>query len=282
VHRLTPLVKEKQKVKKGDVIYYDHSFFEPDMFDRTKVFYRANVNVNIAWQEVQETYEDAVMVSGKLAKETTLSQIKIRDITLNETDSITELVNVGEHLKPTTALFTLTTDSVKEEKMDKKTLDLLQSFIKVSPKAKYEGKLIKIVTYYNTDYKNLSKSLQKIADIGNKFLSIDEDKKVDGRVDSSFSVNGIPLEEGKIYIKFYIELNDGLIPGDKCVIANQLKSTVTTMFDYPITTENGEDIDMIFSQKGALARIVNSPALMGTLGTCLDALGKKACEVYFN
>ena len=281
VHRLIPLVKEKQKVKKGDIIYYDHSFFEPDMFDRSKVFYRANMNVTVAWNEVQETYEDALMLSSKVSNETKLSQIKIRDMILNETDGITELVNVGDNLKSTTPLFTLTTDTIKDDKLDKATLDLLQSFIKVSPKAKYEGKLIKINVFYNTDYKNLSKSLKKLVDVSEKFLDSDNSKKYSGRVDSSFSINGVPLEEGKVYIKFYIEVNEGLLTGDKCVIASQLKSTVTTIYDYPIVTENGEEVDALFSQKGALARIVNSPTLMGTLGSCLQALSDKACDIYF-
>ena len=280
VHRLVTNLKVKDKVKKGDIVYYDHSFFEPDMFDRTKVFYRANNIVNIAWNEVQETYEDALMLSSKIASESTMSQIKIRDITLSETDGITELVNVGDELKSTTSLFTLATSSNGEQELDKKTLDLLQGFIKVSPKAKYNGKLIKIKAYYNTEYENLSKTLKKLVDVSNKYME-EDGKKYDGKVNSSFSINGVPLEVGKIYIKFYIEVNEGLLTGDKCVIANQLKSTVTTVYDYPMVTESGEEIDGVFSTKGSLARIVSSPQLMGTAATCLDMVGRHACDIYF-
>jgi hypothetical protein len=280
-HTLKTDLVEKQKVKYGDIVYYDPSFFEPDIFDKTKVIYRANMIINVAWQEVQETYEDALMISQKVGEETKASQIKVRDLVLNKDDEISELADIGKEIHPNTPLFTLVSNVINDDKLDKKTLDLLQSFIKVSPKAKYKGKLLKVRVYYNCEYKELSKSLKKLVDISKPFMSDEFNKTYEGRVNSSYSINAVPLEEGKLHIKFYIDVNEGMTPGDKAVISNQLKSTVTTLYDYPVTDELGNEIDAIFSQHGALARIVNSPTLMGTTATVLDEIGKKAVEMYF-
>ena len=283
IHKLKPNVKEKQKVKYGDILYYDFSFFEPDIFDPTKVIYRANTIINIAWQEVQETYEDALMLSKKVCDDTVVSQIKIRDLVMDKSDEIAELVNMNTDVDPNTALFTMVSNVIKDDKLDKQTLDLLQSFIKVSPKAKYKGKVFKVKVYHNCEYKDLSKSLKKLVDVSLPYM-VDDDtgKQYDGRVNSSYSINGVPLEEGKLHIKFYIDVQGGMIPGDKCVIASQLKSTLTTQYDYDIVTDDKKDeVDAVFSMKGNLARIVSSPTLMGTLATTLDVVGKKACEMYF-
>jgi len=280
-HILKTDMVEKQKVKYGDIIYYSHAFFEPDIFDKTKVIYRANMIVNVGWQEVQETFEDALMISQAVGVNTKASQIKIRDLVLNKDDDIAELADIGKEVHPNDSLFTLVSNVVNDDKLDKKTLDLLQSFIKVSPKAKYKGMLLKVRVYYNCEYKELSKSLRKLIDISKPFMSDDFDKIEDGRVNSSYSINAVPLEEGKLHIKFYIDINEGMTPGDKCVIANQLKSTITTLYDYPIVGDSGEEIDAVFSQHGALARIVNSPTLSGTMATVLDKIGGKAVEIYF-
>jgi len=282
VHNLKTDLIEKQNIKYGDIVYYDPGFFEVDMFDKSKVFYRANVNVNVAWSEVQETFEDALMISKKIGDATTVSQIKIRDLVLDKSDEIAEVVELNKKVTPNTALFTLVSNVIKDDKLDKATLDLLQSFIKVSPKAKYEGNMIKVKVYYNCEYKELSKSLKKLVDISSPYM-VDEStgKKFDGMVNGGYSINGVPLEAGKLHIKFYIDVNGGMTPGDKAVVSSQLKSTITTLYDYPIETEGGDEVDAIFSAKGSLARIVISPQLMGTLATCLEKLGEKACEIYF-
>jgi len=253
------------------------------MFDKGKVFYRANININVAWGEIRETFEDAIMLSQEVSSKTTSSEIKIRDLVLDQKDEIDNLVDIGKDVTGTTPLFTLVSNVVSDDKLDKETMDLLQSFIKVSPKAKYKGKLIKVKVYYNADYKDLSKSLKNLVDISKKYMKDEiSNKEVDGKVNSSYNINGVPLAEGKLHIKFYIDVNRGLLPGDKGTIANQLKSTLTTIYDYPIVSSNDkEKIDALFSFKGVLARIVNSPTLMGTTATLLKKISDQAVEMYF-
>jgi len=147
-------------------------------------------------------------------------------------------VKLGKDVTGTTPLFTLVSNVVSDDKLDKETMDLLQSFIKVSPKAKYKGKLIKVKVYYNADYKDLSKSLKNLVDISKKYMKDEiSNKEVDGKVN---------------------------------------------IYDYPIVSSNDkEKIDALFSFKGVLARIVNSPTLMGTTATLLKKISDQAVEMYF-
>jgi hypothetical protein len=47
-----------------------------------------------------------------------------------------------------------------------------------------------------------------------------------------------------------------------------------------IFTENNEKIDAIFGYRSIEARIVNSPAMIGTTATLLSVIGKRAANIY--
>ena len=63
-------------------------------------------------------------------------------------------------------------------------------------------------------------------------------------------------------------------------MANQMKSVIGEVMDYQVTTEQGDEIDMFFSYKNILARVVNSPILIGTTSSLLKVLGRKAVQLY--
>jgi len=282
LHVLVPNVKKGDKVSEGDCLYYDKGYFEPDLFDPKKVIYRAGTVANVAFNEIQETWEDAGMISKKLADETTMDYVKVRDVIINASDNVYKVVKPGQEVKGTTPLFILTT-GIEDfgDEIDEKTLELLTTYLSSSPKAKYEGVIIKIQVFYNCDKKDLSPTLRKLVNETKNFNYIKETGETyDSKVDSSYSVRGKPLEEGKVHIKFYIKINADMGTGDKGVFANQLKTTITTVYDYPIVNESGENIDALFSYKGVSARIVSSTDLMGTSAKILELIGKKAVELY--
>ena len=66
------------------------------------------------------------------------------------------------------------------------------------------------------------------------------------------------------------------------VFANQLKSTIGTVYDTPPMTEDNQEIDAVFGARSINARIVNSPYILGTTATLLDEIGKQACSLYFD
>lgn len=281
VHEMVTNLIENKSIKKGDVIYYDKSFFDIDMFDDTKVLYRPGKIISVAMMESSETNEDAMAISSDVANDTIINYVKIREVTLDKTDSIMNLVNINDKVNNNDALFTISTDMVNDDKLNKETLALMESFIKSTPKAKYNGKIIKIQAFYNCEYKELSKSLQKLVDITEPYM-VDSitGKKFNGRVNSSYSVNSKPLDEGKIHIKFFINEEKGMVTGDKGIIANMLKTTITTIIDEPMISEDKTKVDALFSYIGISARIVSSPVLMGTTATLLKEVSKQALEIY--
>lgn len=283
VHIMKSNLIENKPIKKGDIIYYDSSFFDIDMFDNTKVLYRPGKIINVAMIESSETNEDAMAISKRIATDTKINFVKIREVTLDKTDNVMNVVNINDEVTNNDALFTISTDMIGDEKLNKETLALMESFIKSTPKAKYNGRIIKIQAFYNCEYDELSKSLQRLVDITEPFM-VDSitNKKFSGRVNSSYSVNSKPLDEGKIHIKFFINEEKGMVTGDKGIIANMLKTTITTVVDEPMLTESNDEVDALFSYIGISARIVSSPVLMGTTATLLQEVTKQALELYDN
>jgi len=282
LHKMVANVEKGQKVKKGDIIYYDQGFFEPDPFDKTKVVYRPGTIVKVAFNEDMNTHEDASLISEKLSKNVAVEFVKVRDMLFDADTAVKEFKKIGDHVEPNDLLMIITSKLIGDEKLDKKTIDLLQAFVKSSPKAKYKGEIIKIEVYYNCNKSDMSAGMKKLVEYAEEHMVDPETgKKYPGKVDESYSVDGKSLIEGKVHVKFYIKEFEHMKTGDKGIVGLQLKTTVTNIANYPIVNENGEEIDIIFSLRGVYARIVNSAFLMGTTATLLDLVGRKAVKMYF-
>ena len=50
--------------------------------------------------------------------------------------------------------------------------------------------------------------------------------------------------------------------------------------DYKIHTQDGEEVEALFSYRAISARIVNSPLIMGTTNTLLNVLADRMIKVY--
>jgi len=282
IHNLVPNVKVNDKLKIGDILYYDEGFFEPDMFDNTKVVYRTGTYSLTGFIESEETIEDSFVISKELSKSTTSTIVKVKDIILKVSDNITNVININDILTVDTPLFTLVSDLVEDKNLDKSTMDLLQSFIKASPKAEYAGKLLKIQIYYNAEINDMTKSLKNLVKISEPFM-VDKltNKKYTGKVNSSYSVRSKPLMENELHIKFYIETHDEMGTGDKGIYAHQLKATAANIMEKELVLETGQKISSLFSFQSSINRIVRSADLTSSLATVLYALTNKAVDTYF-
>ena len=164
--------------------------------------------------------------------------------------------------------------------LDTKALEILQNIKSVSPKAKDRGIVSKVVVYYNCEINTMSDSLKALVAESDKNLIASAGYP--GRVNSSYSIEGIPLKEGEVEIKMYLQVGDSMGIGDKAILANQLKFTVGAVYDHDVYTLGGKEVEVMFSNKSLAARIVNSPFLIGTTSTVLDLLKDKAVDMYFN
>ena len=282
-HKMVTSLKAKDKIKAGNVIYYDKGFFEIDMFDKHTVVYRTGTFVYTAMYESEDTREDAFMLSKGMSIKTSVSTVKVKDITLKETDNIAQVIKIGEYVEADSPLFTIVGDLVGDDKIDEKTLDLLQGFVKDSPKAGYRGKIIKVMVYYNGDIKDMTNSLKTLVKTSKDYMvDIVTGKMYPGKVNSSYSINGKPLDVGSLHIKYYIETKSSMTTADKGVVSAQLKTTMTNIMDNKLTDEHGNEIDIKFSYSGIYNRITPSSDLNSSTATVLKIGTDIVVDMFFN
>lgn len=279
-HIMVPNVKEGDKVDKDDTLIYDKLFFEPDIFNPKRVIYKQGDLITVALTEDLETYEDSASISSRLNQELGAVVTKVKSMIIDASDNILDMVKVGAKVDTNDALFSRLTNMVTPDKLDKRTLELLKNLRTQTPKAKVRGIVSKIVVRYNCDFKELSKTLKEIAEESDKKLKAETGYT--GQVlRNNYTVKGVPLREGQVELKIYINVDTGMGIGDKMILGNQLKCTVGEVFSNDIKAEDGTDVDCKFSYRSISARIVNSPISIGTTSMVLEKLTEKAISLYF-
>lgn len=285
-HTLVPNFKVGDKFNKDDSLLYNPHFFEPDIFYKGRVLYKQGTLVTVAIVDDPETYEDGGAISDKLKNRLGIKTTKVISVVVDKEDEILNMVEIGKKVEPTDILFTFMNQdamamSKDEKKLDADTLSLLRDLKSSSPKAKVRGVIKDIVVYYNVD-----EGMEVTDSLGNLITASDKRLKINkgypGKVNSSYSIKGVPLEKGKIEIKIYIEVNEEMGTGDKAIFCNQIKFTVGDIFSNKITAlDDGREIEALFGYTSIQNRIVNSPILMGSTCALIEHLEEKAIEIYF-
>jgi len=282
---LVPNVKKGDKVEKGDILTYCKQWFEPDMFDKKRVTFKQGIVVKTALKEIMETFEDSCTISNRLSDKLIINPVKARSIVITKNDRIANPLVVGDDVEPSTTLLTILgeIEGIEDKELTKEELEMLQNFVRETPKAKYKGKIVKVRIFYNCKKNELNRTIKNLLNkVGDETVDLISGKKSTGEVNSSYSIKGRPLQEGEVEIKYYIETTDIPTTGDKFVFGNQLKTTVGEVFEYPIVTEDGEEVDALFSTKSIAARIVTSFMINGTTTTLLRKVTENAINMYFN
>lgn len=279
-HIMVPNLKEGDKFIKDDTLIYNSSFFEPDIFNPNRVLYRQGDLVTVALLEDSETHEDSAGISKRLNERLGTNVTKVKSIIIDVKDTVLNLVSAGDKLEPTSSLFVLTDSINIDKKLSPEVLKTLENIKSKSPKAKVKGVVNKVVVMYNAELDDMSDSLRDIVNESDKKLK--STTGYTGRVNSGYSIKGIPLNEGQAEIKIYINVNDNMGIGDKAIFGNQMKFTVGDIFESDMVTEDGTEIDAIFSLRSIAARIVASPISVGTTGLVLEKLQQKVVDMYFS
>lgn len=279
-HTLVTDLKVGDKFKHGNTITYDEAFFEPDIFDKTRVIYKTGNSIKVAMMETTETYEDACTVSKSVSKKLGVEITKSKSFILSKDVDIINMIKIGDKVEPNDFLFTMTDSNVMKDdsKLNDKSLEILQNIKNKNPKAKIRGKISKIKIFYNCELEDMSESLKELAKISDKQFDNNT-----GKVNSSYSINGKSLNIDSLEIKIYIEEDIPVGVADKLVLGNQLKTTVSTVYSYPVkTADTGDNVEAMFSTSSVAARITGSNVLVATTTTLLDKLSDKVVNEYFN
>ena len=278
-HDVVTLLKEKTKVNKGDVITYDKTFFEPDLFFPNRVVYKTGMLLNVALVNKRDTDEDSTLISRKAMKDLVVNRTTVRSIPIKADSEVRNIVNVGDNVQYDDKLLTIvnmTEDDV--EGLSETGLEILSELKNQSPLSKKVGKITKISIVYNCEKEEMSKSILDLVNKYEKNLQHVTGRNVTGRVNSGYSINGKKLPEGMVEIKIYINGPVYATPGNKIILANQLKAEVSGVYK-SITTEDGREVDMMFDRPSIGNRIVGSPDLIGTTVLLCQHLTKEVLEM---
>ncbi len=271
-------LRKGDKLEKDDTILYVVEYFQPDIFNRKRVIYKDGTTFNVALTEDPDTFEDSGSISHKLTETLSTKLTKVRSIVVDYKDEIYDVVKVNQKVEPTDTLFSFSSTGNLDTK-DKKLMEILKEIKANSPKAKVQGKIIKVQVFYNCEKKELSHSLHTLATATDKLLI--KDKGYPGRVDSSYSIKGKPLLPNEVEIKIYIETNELMGLGDKAIFGNQCKFTVGNIFRNECRTDDGTEVFATFGFTSVFHRIVNSPVLIGTTGMLIQGIENNIIEMYF-
>lgn len=285
-HTVITSLKEGQRVKPGDVVCYNTEFFTPDPTQPGSVIWKAGVLARCAIMDSTDTLEDSCAISESLANKLATQSVKTRDLVLSFNQSIRNLVKVGDEVDVESILCTIE-DSITADLdlFDDDSIDTLRLLGSPTPKAKYRGTVERIEVFYNGDKEDMSESLRTLANASDRrLLKINRALRkgsINGRVDSSFRVDGNPLEIDSLVIRVYL---NGLVPmgiGDKSVFSLQLKTIVGRVMSGVNESEDGVPIDAIFGLTSISNRIVNSAFLLGAANSLLKTVSRRAAEIYY-
>lgn len=284
-HDIVSELEIDQKFKKGDVVAYNTGFFEKDFLNPSQVIMKTSMTVKAALYESNQTFEDGSSISARVSEALTAKTTKVKSITVGFKQNLLNVVKVGQSVGPKDVLMVIEdeiTSSVAN--FDEESLALLSNLSKQAPKAKYHGTIDKIEVLYHGNKEDMSASLLQLVEKTDKSLA-DMCKSsgkpvITGQVNDDYRVAGVPLALDKAEIKIYLTISTHAGVGDKAVFANQLKSVIGEVMNYDMHTESGDRIDAVFSNRAIAARIVNSPYIIGTTTTLLNAIGKMAVKAY--
>jgi hypothetical protein len=284
-HSVVANVKPGQDFKAGQILTYNTGFFEPDLLNPDNVVWKAGLLVKTVLMEVPETLEDSSAISARLAERLVTKVAKYSDIVVTFDQAVSNLVKVGQAVSSEDILCIIE-DAVTSQAnlFSQDSLNTLKLLSNYAPQAKVKGIVERIEVYYHGEKEDMSDSLRKIADAGDKDLaarlSSTNRKVLTGSVDEAFRVEGEPLQFEHMCIRVYITSDVSMGEGDKGVFANQMKTVVGKKSTAEYKTEKGELIDAVFGSTSIDNRIVNSPYIIGMYSVLSDLVGQEALAAY--
>lgn len=277
-HTMDTMLKLYDKVSIDDVITYDNSFFEPNIYDKKSIVLKMGTRALVALVDFKITLEDSVVLNSNILDKTGEVRYTVLSKVLDTNSHITNVIPEGSKVEYNDKLMTIIDSAlVNDSSLSDRAREILSDINDRSPKANANGIIDRIDVFYNCELEDMDDSLRQLALKSNKRFK--DERDVSGRVTSEYSINGKPLLKGEIELKYYISNTAPSEIGDKFVIGHQLKCTVGDVYD-TIETEDGNSVDALFGNRSILGRIVNSPYEMGVVNTAWKHFSDNAIKAY--
>ena len=172
------------------------------------------------------------------------------------------------------------------------TLALLSDLNRKKPTAKYAGKIVKIEAHYGCPITEMNPSLAAI--VRSAISTNNRQAKLAANTESSSTyvasdvlpkytkIRGVEFDEDTVMLTFHIQEVGTTTVGDKIVVGNQLKSTLSKISTRDIFTEDNTRVDALFSNSGTARRIVISPIVNGISARIMEKLEQDILDMYFD
>jgi len=290
-----PGFKEGSRCKAGEVVAYDPSFFSPTR-RKGEVAYKAGLLVRTAIAPLDQTYEDSLVITRRLAEDTAAQVTIMRPVSLGPNANLTKVARVGDKVDPSTALAVF--ENIADDEAVAKALsrigaefdEAIGELAKNTAVAKERGEVVEIRTYYNVPRDKLSDSIkvfvdrqEKLAEARRKIVSKgprDEPLRVTfpEYVERS-KIHGIPVEG--VLIMFFIKTEDVAGPGDKFTGGGALKGIVARVLEpgEEPTCDDGGTIDYVVSPLSLASRMTPDAFLTLWTNAVLVGLRDRVVEI---
>ena len=287
-------LKVGKSFKRGDILAYNKRFFKPDIDGEVNFMLGANGLITI--MEVDGTIEDSSHIHERFIPKLEAYPVKTREITLPVTSEILECVKVGDVVSGTDSLMVFDEAPVpeslaKDAKDDDTTKKLLSVLGHSVPKAKYEGEIVSIDTYYKSQLKDMHPTLASLVRSSNKDRNLrakfakgtdSESRFLESKpLDDVDRIGIVDLDEDTMIIKFSIRDTLSFGVGDKLVFGSSLKSVNGAVLTGTFETESGLPLDAKMSALSISARIILTPYLMGFGTRVMEKLEEDILDIYF-
>ena len=283
------------RFKKGDVICYNPEFFTPDPFSK-QVAWNIGVLANVAFLECDGTLEDSSVVSKRLGDDLEIAPVHVRTITISKKSTIHKYIPVGVECSSLDNLIVFDESALEENLLnteDDELANMLADLNHSTPKAKYDGVVVKIETFFRCDLNEMSPSLQKLVKVCNKDKNAKAEFASDSKnnykyqklnkITQSDRLGNIDLTDDVVVLKFYIQQHHGMHAGDKIVYDSSLKSVCARVLEEPILSEDKSvEVDALMSYRSINARLIMSPILVGAATRVMEKLESDILDMYFD
>lgn len=263
-HRHTRVTDMKvgDKFKKGDVVGWNSNWFMRDLFCPGQVGLKGGFMVRVGLFEDQDTYEDSIAISSRIANETLIPYIKHTPFTMRITDNLFLKVKVGDDIEQDSILCDIEEPHLMEGNHDASFVAEVNKLGIKQVKSTHHGKIIDIRVQYNGALENMSESVRQFVTKANK-LTKRKNQIVGSAVETNavsgiFNVNRPSIQPDTLLVIFFVESLDGRTRADKFVFGNQLKATAGRIMTKKMYTEDKQEIDAKTSFKAPFNRMVIS------------------------
>jgi hypothetical protein len=285
-------LKVGSRVKRGDVLAYNDKFFKQDPVSG-HVDFMLGVTGRVAVVENDGTIEDSSIITKALADRLQFESVHARDVVINAGTTIHDFVDIGNHVSSTDALMIfdeadMPTDFKYSD--NKELMDMLGDLNRATPRAKFDGEIMRIEAYHSVPYTEMSKSVkamvQHVRESTNAQASFAEGSSNSGEFpkhdtlpkDSKIGITA--LDNDTVMFRFYISHTSGMRGGSKLIYSSSLKSVVANVIqDTPIGADDNEPVDALTSWRGLNNRLVFGVVLTGLASRIVNDLEKRIVEL---